>query len=290
MATPTSPRLVTLDQPRRPSKAATPAERARAYRERKKAAKPPASDEALIPPDFLPALGAVHSESIPTTQGAVATVATPAPIASIILVTAALALAGVGISMNGWFARSLGASETAGYLFLAVGVAADAVALVIPSCAATAWQARRRATALAGWMIWTVTFCFAITAGIGFASVNITDVTAARAARTTPAVTVAQTTLADAMASRDRECKGGVGKFCRDREAAVTDRRQALDVAMAAVERTADPQTVAATRIVAWVSRGMLQPTGDDFAMVRLLLLSLLPQFGGLLLMVGRGK
>jgi hypothetical protein len=29
--------------------------------------------------------------------------------------------------------------------------------------------------------------------------------------------------------------------------------------------------------IVAWVSRGMLRPTGDDFAMLRLILLALLP-------------
>jgi hypothetical protein len=40
--------------------------------------------------------------------------------------------------------------------------------------------------------------------------------------------------------------------------------------------------------IVAWVSRGMLRPTGDDFAMLRLILLALLPQIGGILLMVGR--
>jgi hypothetical protein len=32
----------------------------------------------------------------------------------------------------------------------------------------------------------------------------------------------------------------------------------------------------------------MLRPTGDDFAMLRLILLALLPQLGGILLMVGR--
>ena len=37
-----------------------------------------------------------------------------------------------------------------------------------------------------------MTFVFAVTAGIGFASVNITDVTVARAARVTPAMTAAQ--------------------------------------------------------------------------------------------------
>jgi hypothetical protein len=205
-----------------------------------------------------------------------------------LLSIAALALAGVGITMNGWFARSLGSSDIAGWLFLAVGVAADVVALVMPACAAGLWHAGHRATALVGWAVWVMTFVFALTAGIGFASTNISDTTLARASRTTPAVAVAQAALGDAMAARDRECKGGVGKFCREREAAVAERRQAVDTAMHAVEQTADPQTDAAIRVVAWVSRGALQPTSNDFAMLRLVLLALLPQIGGILLMVGR--
>jgi hypothetical protein len=57
---------------------------------------------------------------------------------------------------------------------------------------------------------------------------------------------------------------------------------------MQVVGKTADPQTDAAIRIVAWATRGILQPSGDDFAMLRLVLLALLPQIGGILLMVGR--
>jgi len=133
-----------------------------------------------------------------------------------------------------------------------------------------------------------MTFIFAVIAGIGFASTNISDMTMARASRVTPAVATAQAALADATAARDRECRGGVGKFCREREAAVNERRVALDTAMRSVEQTADPQTQAAIRIVAWLSRGALQPSGDDFAMLRLVLLALLPQVGGILLMIGR--
>ncbi len=209
-------------------------------------------------------------------------------VAATLMTTAALALAGVGITMNGWFARSLGSSDIAGWLFLAVGVSADVVALVMPACAAGLWHAGHRVTALVGWAVWIMTFVFALTAGIGFASTNISDTTLARASRTTPAVAVAQAALGDAMAARDRECKGGVGKFCREREAAVAERRQAVDTAMHSVEQTADPQTDAAIRVVAWVSRGVLQPTGNDFAMLRLVLLALLPQIGGILLLVGR--
>ena len=82
-----------------------------------------------------------------------------------------------GIAINGWFARSLGSSDAAGSLFLAIGVAADLVALVLPSRAASA---RQRATALLGWVVWLVAFVFAVTASIGFASTNISDVTLVR--------------------------------------------------------------------------------------------------------------
>lgn len=266
----------------------------------------PASSEDLIPSEFLPVDANGASAAIPaTTSGvasgvkaetarAVSTSVAPVrstasrSIASWVLAAAALGLAGVGIVINGWFARSLGSTQAAGWLFLAVGVASDLVALAGPSCAVHLWGAARRATALVAWTVWLMTFVFAVTAGLGFASMNIADVTLVRASRPTPAVTVAQAALADAMAARDRECKGGVGKFCREREAAVAQRQQALDVAMRSVEQTADPQTDAAIRIVAWLSRGWLQPTANDFAMLRLVLLALLPQIGGILLMVGR--
>jgi hypothetical protein len=133
-----------------------------------------------------------------------------------------------------------------------------------------------------------MTFVFAVMAGVGFASINIADATLVRASRLTPAVASAQAALSDAMSARDRECKGGVGKFCREREAAVNERRQALDLATQTVVQTADPQTESAVRLVAWVTHGALQPTGNDFAMLRLVLMALLPQIGGILLMVGR--
>ena len=158
----------------------------------------------------------------------------------------------------------------------------------MPSAAAAAWAARERLSAAAGWLIWVIAFVFVMTAGVGFASINLTDVAMSRAGRVTPAVETAKAALIDAMASRDRECAGGVGKNCRLREDAVNERRQALDAAMQTVALAADPQTESAARMVAWLSGGMLRPSGDDFAMMRLLLLALLPQLGGLLLMVGR--
>ena len=286
--------IIALHQPKRGK---TGAPRTRAYKPRKrtKAKAAPAPDaespssELLIPAEFSSANSAPAELPVtPPPHVASRTVTPSHRVASILLAAAALALAGVGVTTNGWFARSLGSSDTAGWMFLAIGVAADLAALVLPSCAAALWHSRQRATSLAGWAVWVMTFAFAVTAGIGFASVNITDVTAARAGRVTPAVTAAQSALNDAMSARDRECVRGVGKFCREREAAVADRRQILDTAMASVGYTADPQNDAAIKLVAWVTRVFLRPSGDDFAMLRLVLLAMLPQIGGILLMVSR--
>jgi hypothetical protein len=261
----------------------TPAERARNYRLRKKA-KANGGTLPVPPPPVLTSAVTMSRPGEPITL-----CVTPSrSFGSISLILASFALAAVGIVMNGWFAKSLGSSDLAGWLFLAIGVASDFVALSVPAYAAQLWRGSRRLTSLAGWGVWAMTFVFAVTAGIGFASLNIADVTQARASRVTPAVTVAQAELTDAMGARDRECHGGVGKFCREREAAVADRRQALDLAMHQV--IADPQTQAAIHIVAWLSRGILNPTEDDFAMLRLCLLAMLPQIGGVLLMIGRAK
>ncbi|WP_315787213.1 MULTISPECIES: hypothetical protein [unclassified Bradyrhizobium] len=280
-----------LDYVNEPAKAPAVAEASRT--EAAASAAAAAIPAAAPPPAALPpreASAAIAGEVVP----AAAPVAPAKPVrvgitaSSVLLQLAALALAAVGMAMNGWFAHSLGSNSTAGWMFLAVGVTADLVALVMPTCAARLWQGRHRASALTGWLVWLMTFVFAVTAGIGFASTNISDVTLARASRVTPAVQAAQTALSDAMIARDRECKGGVGKFCREREAAVAERRQALDAAMATVSQTADPQTEAAIKLVAWVSRGAVKPSADDFVMLRLILLALLPQIGGILLMVGR--
>src|SRR3954449_177307 len=292
MAEETIASIIALHQPKRGK---TAAQRARTYRPRKRQrakAAPDAespSSESPIPAGFFSA-NTAFTES-PVTPLPLVTSRALRPsnrVASILLMAAAFALATVGVTTNGWFARSLGSSDIAGWLFLAIAVAADLAALVMPSCAAGLWHGRQRGTSLAGWAVWAMTFVFAVTSGIGFASVNITDVTAARAARVMPTVTVAHSALSDAMTARDRECMHGVGKFCREREAAVADRRRILDTTMASVGQTADPQSEAAIKLVAWVTHGTLRPSDDDFAMLRLVLLALLPQIGGLLLMIGR--
>ena len=296
MADDTTASIIHLVQPGAKRGPQSAAARAKAYRQRKRQKAVPALDhDPLIgvpagPVPTVETAAPSPAAAIPAPALAVPAVPARRDLAPILLTVAALGLGVVGVVINGWFARSLGSSESAGWLFLAIGVAADLVAMAVPSASAMAWQARQRGTALAGWAIWAMTFAFALTAGVGFAAVNISDVTASRASRITPAVVTAQEALNDAMASRDRECKGGVGKFCREREAAVLERRAALDAASRTVEQAADPQTEAAAKIVTWLTFGTVRPSGNDFAMIRLLLLALLPQLGGILLMVGRAR
>jgi hypothetical protein len=274
----------------RPKKAKTGAERARAYRERER--KKRGAPLSSLPVPAVTPVAPLEVTSTPTVtlSPMMASRSSRKSAASILLIIAALGLAAVGVCMNAWYARSLGASEVAGVLFTAVGVASDMVALVMPSVAAMAWQGKRRGAALGGWLVWILTLAFALSGGIGFASINISNTVTARASRTTPAVTVAQTALGDAMASRDRECRGGVGRYCREREQAVIDRQQALDAAMQTVAQAADPQAVAAVKLVSWVTAGAISPNENDFGMLRLMLLCLLPQLAGVLLMVGRSK
>lgn len=310
--------ILTLHPPVVIARPKTAAERARDYRRRKAAerSEPVAetarsSDPGAPVPTPSPSMALVEIPAIPaepvpclsitahpdvTTTAPVTlpvTAVTPASrpaFAPALLSLAAVGLTGVGIVMNGTFAHGLGSTELSSWLFMTIGVAADLVALAVPSCAARLWQAHQRGTAAMAWLLWLGIFAFTTTAGIGFASVNISDVTLARSSRVTPAVTAAQAALNDAVTSRDRECKTGVGKVCREREDAVVERRRNLDAAQHAVEQAADPQVEAASRIVAWLSLGRLRPAGDDFAMLRLVLLSLLPQLGGILLMIGRQK
>ena len=117
--------------------------------------------DAAYVPQLLPQLA--PQSTIQSTPQPVVT-ALPQQLASATLAVAALGLAAVGVTINGWFARSLGSTEVAGWLFAAIGVTADVAALVLPCCAAQLWRTRHRAAAITGWAAWVVTFTFAITA------------------------------------------------------------------------------------------------------------------------------
>jgi hypothetical protein len=206
---------------------------------------------------------------------------------SIVLMVLAFALFIVGLCSNALYAHNLATTELAGWLFVAVGVLADCLAFVLPDRAMHLCREGRFGIAGIAWAVWGLTSAFALYASVGFASINIADTTMARAGRTTPAVEVAQRGLNDAKAARDRECVK-LGPICRQREDAVRDRQTELREAMAKVGAAADPQTDATAKLIRWVSRGSVRPSADDFEMLRLFLMTLLPQLGGLVLMVAR--
>jgi hypothetical protein len=129
-------------------KGKTGAMRAKAYRQRKKqmaelttssaplSSESPASVQArtgsMVQPACPPADSIIEEPAVTPRSTAAPSTYNFAPV---ILTTVALTLGAAGVAINGWFARSLGSSDAAGWLFLAVGVAADLVALVLPSCA-----------------------------------------------------------------------------------------------------------------------------------------------------------
>jgi hypothetical protein len=120
-----------------------------------------------------------------------------------------------------------------------------------------------------------VTFAFALIASVGFASLNIADATIGRASRSISAIEDARLALEDAKLARDRECIRVRRPMCQHREDEVISAQRRLDMEHARV--IADPQTDGAVRLVAWLTRGH---ASVDPAMLRLALLTLLPQLG----------
>jgi len=66
--------------------------------------------------------------------------------------------------------------------------------------------------------------------------------------------------------------------------------QRALDSALSSVEHGADAPTDAPAKTLASLTAGTIKPRVDGFAMLRLMLLALLPQIGGIVLMIGRAR
>jgi len=100
---------------------------------------------------------------------------------SAILVVIALAIAWFGIRINAWYGAMLGRTAEASLLLAGLSVAADSLALVLPATGRMLWLDRRLGAAAMAWGLWSLTTVIALLASVGFASLNIADVTAARA-------------------------------------------------------------------------------------------------------------
>jgi hypothetical protein len=206
---------------------------------------------------------------------------------SALLCGCAFALFGTAVCANGLYAWSLGSSDVAGAVFSAIGIAADTPVFLLPSVSAAQWRSGRRMRSIVGWAVYGPALVFALAGSVGFASLNIADVVAARSSRSSPAIELAQRRLDVATKQSVAEC-GRVGPLCRARQAEERQALADLGVARRAVEAAADPQVAKAVALVAWMTPWT--PSGEDVALGRLALLVLLPQMAGLVLMCGRRR
>jgi hypothetical protein len=86
------------------------------------------------------------------------------PFLTIALAGLAVAIWGVGVAINSWFAASLGNTVQASWLFIAIGMTADGFALLLPTTACCLAHARHYFGTAAAWLLWTATMAFALLA------------------------------------------------------------------------------------------------------------------------------
>jgi hypothetical protein len=216
-----------------------------------------------------------------------------------ILVVLALAIATLAIGINAQVGWHFGTTPLASATFSGLSIAADLLAIVLPSTALALWWNRRHLLATAAWATWTVVVTMAMLASLGFASLHMGDTAAARAAIVTTAtvaadqrssaIEAARAAVDAATKSRVTEC-GRRGPLCRDLEHVEQARMSelaaaiALPVPTAASIADADPQVTATVRLARWIGLGV---TAVDIGNLRLALMALLPNIAGLVLCFG---
>jgi hypothetical protein len=168
-----------------------------------------------------------------------------------------------------------------------LGVLAACVMLWLPSWAKTLpFGQRVGAFVLLGFLVWP----FAFMNNLRMASIVTADVTMARADRQTTRTENAKTDLDRAKDAQDKACAPGQGKSkaCQLRQTDVAEAKVASKDAQSKVAEAAKPESVDFAKLVKRGSFGYVEPSADDFDMLMLLLRTLLPQIGGLLLMLAR--
>ena len=217
--------------------------------------------------------------------------------AMLLFVTFAVAALGVGINaQTGW---RFGTTATSAATFAGLSVAADVLAITLPTVSVALWLRSRWALASAAWVTWGLSLALAVLASIGFVNRHVGDAAAARQAVLVSAATLtgqrdaaiatARRAVAAAAESREAECKIR-GPRCRAMEqqeqARLTELATALALPPPAAPRVAeaDPQLAGALRLASWAGIGA---TADDLSNLRLALMALLPNLAGLVLCFG---
>jgi hypothetical protein len=108
----------------------------------------------------------------------------------------------------------------------------------------------------------------------------------------TEGVRTADHALDTARTKRDEACGPGHGKSvaCKTRQAEIAKLEANQTQAAAKVAAQARPESRDFAKLVTWVSRGAVQPSADDFAMLWLLFRTFLPQVGGLVRMLASAR
>jgi hypothetical protein len=110
---------------------------------------------------------------------------TPASIlVATVLFLAALDLGGSGLVMNARYAASLGSGEGA-TIQAAIGIAIDAIALVLLSAGYLLWNHGHCRFAVLAWIVWPVMLGLSLLNTIGFSATHISDALAKRSAAVT---------------------------------------------------------------------------------------------------------
>jgi hypothetical protein len=217
--------------------------------------------------------------------------------ALLLLVAFAVAVLGVDINaQTGWrFGTTLMSAAT----FAGMSIAADVLAVALPTVAVALWLRWRWALASAAWATWSLSLALAVLASIGFVNRHVGDAAAARqavvstaaalTAQRNAAIATAQRAAAAAAASREAECKIR-GPRCRaleqEEQARLTELAAALTLPLPAAPplADADPQLAGVLRLANWAG---LRVTADDLGNLRLALMALLPNLAGLILCFG---
>jgi hypothetical protein len=135
-----------------------------------------------------------------------------------------------------------------------------------------------------------ILFAFAVTNSLRMASITTVDATQARAERTTITTTQAKSDLDRALERQSRDCGPGLAKSksCALAQAGVAQAQGDRRAAAESVRSTARPESADFARLVEWASFGALHVTESAYDMLWLLLRTLVPQLGGLVLLLAR--
>jgi hypothetical protein len=213
----------------------------------------------------------------------------PAGKRSYALTLVAYALFALGVGIVYWGARTTLSGDWLDMAIpIAISVTVEAALFFLPArFVDSRVQPMRRLAALG---IFGFFLTFAAMNALKVASLTIADQGAARGDRQTVGTQAADRRLDAARAERDRSCRAGQGRSqaCRSAQDDVAKLERAQTTASAVVQAGARPENADFSAMVSWVTRGALQPGARDFDMLMLLLRTLLPLLGGVVLAVAR--